>query len=531
MTMSIRQSLMAFIAISTVAVTANATKPKAQPEAAFLPPPPAPHAFMSEEDYSKKLKEVRSATRRVADIDNVDEASALSDELKNIRAEIIGGDVWAKGQKTGQVKKGIQTAEEIPALIESLEKKYDTLPMDAKLAAAQIIAIKPYRSVVYRARKLIDDAEYTKALVITALRATASGQNVFFPTEQWKAGFDYLTTPSANMGTDINNEGQLQEFIRTEVLPAVQTLETRVRAMRFTTPVYFDNKMAYSTANFFSDDDRFALIGETERNTALAGLNFSISSIHYGLAYNWNGMFETADKMARVYGFRNGLSAVLPGDFVEGATAEKRNAVLKRNKSLFVLREGGAAWTTAAYPYFKEGVRFARLSWDAAKKDGSSNNNLNMLLDPRGVLPFTRQGDTALKNVENLTVGNGPTDAVFTSAVIGNESVKVNVYALFNKPPEDMKAFLPIDYQGGDRVIASEFARDKGGALKGGYRNYKFGSPAKWCTDACVGANGKEVNSYGTYFPGVKTPEEVRDAARILSQTWGGSAPFAGMLF
>lgn len=528
--MTMSRSLIVFAAVAVVAVSANGAKAKPVPESAFLPPPPAPTGFMTEEVYNQKLKEVRSTTRRVADVDNVDEASAMSDDLKNIRAEIIGGDVWAKGQKTGQVKKGIQSSEEIPALIEVLEKKYDSYPMDAKFVAAQIIAIKPYRSIIYRARHLIDRAEYTKAMVITTLRATASGQNVFFPTAQWKAGFDYLTKPSANMGPDIENEAQLQSYIQTDVLESVQDLKKRMEVMNFKTPIYFDSKMAYSSANFFSDDDRFALIGETERNTALAGLNFTISSMHYAQAYNWNGMFETADKMARVYGFRNGLSAALSVDFVDGATAQKRNEVLKRNSALFTLRKGGEKWTAAAYSYFKEGVRYSRLAWDAAKKDGSSNSNLNMLLDPRGVLPITRQGDTALKNVESLTVGNGPTDAVFTSAIIGNESVKVNVNAIFNNPPQDMKAFLPTAYEGGSRVIASEFARDKGGQLRGGYRNYMYGSPTKWCINNCVGATG-EANSYGVYFPEVKTAEEVQDAARILAQTWGGSAPFAGMLF
>jgi hypothetical protein len=525
MMMPSRQSVLALVAMTAIAVSANA-KPKPFPTPAALPEPP-PVTVMSEEQYQKALKDAKTTTRRVADIDNVNEATALSDDLKNLRSDVIGGSVWVNKLQTRQkAKPGVQDIKGITDLIADLEGRYDSLAMDAKLVAAQIIALKPYRSIIYRARHLIDNAEFSKASVVGMLRMAASGQNAFFPTEQWKAGFDFFTAPSADMGPDINTEEDLHVFIRTQALPALTELKSKVLAMNFSTPVYFDNKMAYAAANFISDDDRYALIGETERIAALSGLAFAISGVHSSLAYNWLGMFDTADQMARVYGFRNAIPFT---DFVDVATAKKRNEIVNRNKVLFTLKSGGETWTRAAYPYFKEGVQYAKLAWSMAKKDGNANNNLNNLLDPRGFLPATRQVDTGFANIESLIAGDG-----MSSAVVGGEKVDVKFREIFDNPPEDLKVFMAVKYNNDEKVIQSEFARDKKGDLAGGYRNYMRGSPAEWCIADCVGANKKPAKSYGHYFPNVKSADDIKRSARILNQTWGGAligASLGAMIF
>lgn len=502
------KTALSFLAVTAVSGLALANAKPSKPIRYNQLPSPTGFKALSEEQYQKALKDAKATTRSIAEIDKVDDVTALSDDLKNIRSQIIGGPIYKNHQVTAEKSAGVKTPADIVALIKSLDSKYDSLETDAKFVAAQLIALKGMQSAVYRARHLIDTAELTKSAIITSLRLAASGQNVFFPTEQWKAGFDYLTTPTEGMGPDISTEEELHKAILSEVRPDVEKMYARINALNFSKPIYFDNKMAFSSANFVSDDDRYVVLGETERISTLSGMAFGISSMYVGLAYHWDRVFDTADSVARIYGFRATVSSLVPGlDFVDGATAEKRTSVIKKNGKLFTLREGGAQWTTAAYQWFVSGVQNAKIAWSMIKRDANSNSNINNVIDPRGFLPFVRQNDATLSTIESLVHGEG-----VSSAVVMGETVNVKFKELFENPPKDLKAFLPTEFDKGQAVIASPLARDTSGKLRGGYRNYMKGSPTAW-----------DVKAYQAYFPDVKNNDDIKKAAKILSQTWGGA--------
>lgn len=522
------QSLFMTLVVTLFTVSAMA---KAKPQIKLSPlPAPQAYTFMSEQQYEKYMKEAKSGTRHVADIDKIDDVTALSDDLKNIRSALIGGPIWKDHQAKAETKPGVKTPDDLMALLNDLDGRYEQLETDAKFVAAQLIALKPFQSVIYRARHLIDNAELSKSAVIVMLRLSATGQNTFFPNEQWKAGFEFLTAPTAGMGPDIVSEEDLHAEIMNQVRPSVEKLYSRLNALSFSKPIYFDNKMAYATANFVSDNDRYVTLGETERIGTLAGLSLAISGMYTGLAYNWLGMFETADAVARVYGFRSTISSLIPGvDFVDGATAEKRTSVIKRNANLFTLRAGGEKWTAVSYDWFVNGVKMAKIAWAMVKKDGMGSTNLNNLIDPRGFLPFTRQIDSTLSGIESLIHGDG-----VSSSVVMGETVDVKFKDLFMNPPKDLKAFMPLTFDKGADVLPSKYARDSGGKLKGGYRNYLKGSPTAWCLKGCKDAKGNAVQSYQDYFPDVKSNEDVKRAARVLTQTWGGwlmGIPVGAMVF
>ena len=97
------------------------------------------------------------------------------------------------------------------------------------------------------------------------------------------------------------------------------------------------------------------------------------------------------------------------------------------------------------------------------------------------------------------------------TAMINGEPVEVDFEGFFSRPPEDLKVFLPLNYDEGPSS-KTDTATGKT------YRNYLQGSPIGW-----------RVGEYQKYFPNVKDSGDIKDAARVMSQTWGGwavSLPF-----
>ena len=505
----------------SLALTLNANAKVAKFTTRYVPSPaptmmptPPDFAAMSDEAFSKAQKSIKAANRSVADIDKVDDTTALSDDLKNIRSKLIGGPAWKNNQKDpATTYNAISAPSAINTLIADLDGRYDSLAPDAKFVAAQIIALKPLESAIFRARHLIDNAELTRSAIVTILRAASSGQNAYFPTDQWKAGFDYLTLPSAShKEPDILNEEDFHHYMLTEVRPAIEKLRDRIAALNFTKPIYVDNQMALSTANFVADDDRYAILGETERIATLAGLQLSLSGLYSALAYDWAGLFQATDSVARVYGFRASMQGLIPGlDFVDEATSESRVRIIKNFTRLLTLRPGGEKWTQAAYPLFVDGMRNVKLAWLGIKADQKSNANLNNLIDPRGFLPWNRQIDASLTNIESLIGGQS-----VSSAVVAGEVVDVKFKDMFTTPPADLKAFLPTGFEGGNIYVKNPYGMEMA-------RNYRRGTPSAWNTSA-----------FKPYFPNVKSNDDIKRTARVMSQAWGGwllGLPISSLMF
>jgi hypothetical protein len=488
------RALSSFVILTVFATASAATAAK---KTTYAPlPEPLPGSFMSEAQYQAAQKEAKAdtKTRQIAEADKVNDAYALSDEMKNLRSQIIGGSHWKNNEveKGGELA-GIQKAEDLTRLIADLDKNYSKLTQtDAKFVAAQLIALKPFRSIIYRCRRLIDSAKISKSVIITMIRGAAVGTDIFFPTEQWQAGFSYLTEPSANMGADINTEIDFHNYMTKELYPSLYTLIERVNGMKFSKPVYFDNKMLYSQANFVSDDDRYAILTETERQLYLSGLLFNMSGLMSASSYSWEGLFQAADSIARIYGFDS-----ISFD-IEGATAKDRFTRVKRYPQLFTLRQGGAGWMKSSYKWFIEGVRTAKLAWLRLKDDQNNNRGVNNLIDPRGLMPFVRQIDESVNNIENLIQ-----DKEVVSAVVNGEAVDVRFSQFFLNPPKDLKAFMPTEFNKESNYKKNAY---------GTYRNYRAGSPVGW-----------NLEAYRRYFPDVKSNEDIKRAARILGQSWGGA--------
>lgn len=501
---------------------------------------PDQYPYMTDSQFESAKKYVKeSSKRKVARVDSIDENVALSPEARHLRNIIIGGPATASSKFTMKpTAKGIQSSDQLAALIEELDndelynkKGADgkiiitekTLPQDAQLVAALLVAMKPFRGFTVRAKPLIEDYKFLHSMVVTMLRTTATGINVFLPTEQWKAGFKFVTEPYVGLDKSkmITNDEQFRAFMANEVILANNKLTVRLAQMDFSnSPVYIDNKVAFATANFVADEDRFMQLGESERYTALGSVLLARSALYSSVSYSWRGLFESIQEtMTKVYGFEQVFN-------VEGATARRRTQVIKEQNGKLFVKTAAAKWAMPrAYASLKEGFRNIELSYDQLQKDQNNNAAFRNLFDPRAVVPITRILDTSLGNVRSIARG----DAV-VSALVAGESVRFDIQKFFgeNTSPNNLLDFLPTGFDNGCKTFSNRGKCATEVSTKTGieYRNYMEGSPTAW-----------NMSVYNSYFPDVNSKsnsaDKVRNAARILSQSWGGwiiGVPLAGMV-
>lgn len=167
------------------------------------------YVYMSDEQFlSLKKTILNSEVNRYpqnANVDFVDESAQFSADYLNYQAKLIGGATYeATSTKAGIETKrvtgkipGIDSAEQLSALIDSAYSSavYDNLSNDAKFIVASLATMKPYRGLAFRARPLFDKNNLVHSYMILAFRQAATGTNVFLPTPQWKAGFNYVVEP------------------------------------------------------------------------------------------------------------------------------------------------------------------------------------------------------------------------------------------------------------------------------------------------------------------------------------------------
>lgn len=525
------------ILLSVLSVQAAPTPAKLAPSEITIAPDT--YSYMTDEQYEAEKKAVKNVKRSVAKIDNIDENVALSPEFRQIRDVMIGGKnhTLEKSALTLSIKpqaQGIQTADDLAKLIDDLDnddyfsvrtasgaiqKTAKTLPEDAQFLAALLVGMKPFRAITVRAKPLIEDYKFLHAMVLTSLRMTSSGINVFLPTPQWQAGFKYITEPYAGLTEKnfIPSDEHFRAFIAKEVIPVNQRTIARLAALDFKKPIFFDNKIAYATANFVADGDRFIQLGEAERRTVLSSAFLTQSALYSTISYSWKGLFGALQNtMTRVYGFEQVFD-------VEGATAKRRTEIIRQQRSTLFRKEDRVAkeYMPSAYKSLREGLRQTELAWEQIQKDSSGSVAASNLFDPQAFMPFARLMNTGVDNLKRA-VGGQP----IVSAVVQGEVIRFDMAKFFGgeTSPESLLDFLPVRFEEGCKkfVPSGRCVSPAAKASKIEYRNYSEGSPIGW-----------KLDTYQKYFPDMKNQKDVQTAARILSQSWGGwiiGIPLAGMV-
>lgn len=487
----------------------------------------------TQEQFEAFTKKVKLASKRsVAQTDSIDENTALSKQYMNIRNSIIGGPIY--DIKTGSKSKtapGIKTPEDVQTLLEDLNTKFKagafTEP-DAKLLAAQLLMARPFRGFISRSRNIFEtpsgNARMAHTTAVTTLRAMAAGLDTYVPNDdQWKAGFLYSVQPfftpwddsksdicrtdaKWNETCSISNGTRFQAWLRKEVLPRVMDLNNVLASLDLSSkPIYVDNKIFFGKADFASSKDRFLRLGEAERLLLLSGTQAMLSSLYGIQAFKLDGLFESMDTVAKVYGFQT----VFRTDY---ATAKDRFAAIRQHTNLFKFKENmrpvALTYLNQSYESLKTSMQNAHLAWRYLDSRESDRGQRDNLIDPRLVAPFQRILSTGFSNAMGIVGINSNYQEVaqgeVVSALYNGEVVKVNLKQFFVNPPSSLQDFMPTEFEGGNTMIPVAKYNDQ-------YRNYWRGNPKAW-----------NYQVYSRYFPEATSADGVKRTARVMAQSWGG---------
>jgi hypothetical protein len=461
------------------------------------PLPPLPEFILSTDgqtdvEYKKSttqsLYRAQKNTRQIAQTDTIDENGFLTKSFIEIRDQFFA----------------VKSAEQLDALIDKVSNAeyYNKLDRDGQFLALQFVGLKPYKSIIYRMRTYLGKHTALRSGIVTNLRIAAVAQNVFNPTPEQKAIFDYLTTPIAGMDSDIDTDIDLETFLVKTVVPSASETYKKFTALVRASerPIHWDNKVYASFANFSDSADRYAQIGMSEQYLILAGFEQSIASLLVTSAYSLEGFSDMIKRMSNEFG----IDSFNPLTKVNGLTAKKRFSILKQFPKLMTLKPGGEKYTFAAYGFLKASLVNTKLAWNSLDKN-ETRSQISFVLNPQLLAPYNRQINSGLANLDTLFSGED-----LSSAVVNGDKININFNKLFSKPP-NMTDLYPISFNQ-DKENLTKIV----GGKSLSYRNYLSESATGW-----------NYQAYKVYLPNIKSSNDktadVSKELSILSQVWGAN--------
>jgi hypothetical protein len=423
--------------------------------------------------------------------------SMLSPSFKKLRAEFFK----------------IKNKDDLHGFILRADAKYDELDPDAQLFVASLVPLKAFRAYVLKVRPLAEQAKVLHSMLLTRVQQLAVAQEILLPTDQWKAGFEYITQPydGIDVGAYIKTEYALQKFFIEEVAPEIRRATTRIRRINFSAPFAWDNQMLYGTASFVDNRDRFRLVGKAEQANILARYHTTLSQIAFVASYRLTNGVKLASDLGRLVGV-DGFGP----EGVTGLTAEKRSRAFQKYKAYGTRYSTAEPWMALSLTHLKESVRWIRIWWNEIENRPA---NRNFVFNAVLFREMDREIGLSLDNIEALVNGK----AQIRSNITG-ETLLVDLPSLYTNPPADLKVFLPNQFRSGPQALSMTVKNPSGeGTQKVSYRDYGIGQATQWNVPAYT----------NSFLPEAKSSEDIKRSLRILSQSWGAwfvALPFSGFI-
>ncbi len=449
-------------------------------------------------DLVAKMNKQEKSRKIASELDQEYFESKMSPEMKKFREDFLK----------------IKTADELDNKLTELDKNYEKLGSDdIKFIAAQLIPMRALRGLVWRLTPTVEDTKITHSILVTQVKSLAVNMKIFLPTEQWNAAFDYVTQPFVQNGQfpftsagvaiaqfPRGNETYVQAYVRSAVLPMLRTSAQRLEKLDLSNDqVVWDNKLLYGPGSFPSAVDRYALVGEVEKQNSLMNIYGSMSELAYQSAYSQEGGMKMNQQISKLYGWDSFLSKI------DGVPASKRVQVIRDPQYLRWGRlfDDGQQWLNLSWSYLAQSVEHGDLAWTAMKNRPVSEI---YFADNSRALPFQRAIGLRLDNLKKMI--EGPT---MIRSFITEETTTVNLKDFYLNPPKDLKDLYATQFEGGSEMNSVSL-KTNSGVQKFTYRNYLHGRATGW-----------NIDVYKRYFPQVKSGEDLKNTARILSQGWGSS--------
>lgn len=443
----------------------------------------------SEEDAAVKMKSSEKK-RKPANSSMIDE-SMMTKELKAVQARVHA----------------VKTSEDMDALLNDLDKNYDTYPTDVKFYITQIMPVKAFRGIFYRLKPLFDGkSNFVHSQILTTAKSMATRVQVFLPYEHAQAGYEYIASPyvssTGEMVEGFKNEADVQIWIVSELFPLINQSVQRLEKLNLVEPIVWDQKMVFGPKSFGDNVNRFKMIGEFEKNLSLSASYGALSNLATIRAYNVENSVALYKEVGFLYGF-DGFGIF---NRIDGVSAEKISKVMRKPAyaSTGTLMPDGDKWMDYAYKTSQKSLKRLSMAWELSSNERKDEN---LYAFNTNYINVNRDEVEENLRILNRVIMSKDTESL-RSGVTG-EVVQVNYSKLFLSPPKDLKVFLPTQFD--KKATASRDVTLANGKKKTlTYRNYAEGSATGW-----------NVKQYEAYFPSVKANDDVYRTVRVLNHIQG----------
>lgn len=393
----------------------------------------------------------------------------------------------------------LKTTAELDALLMAADTNYASYPADLQFMVAQLIPLRAYRGYIYRLRPLVTKARVTDSLLVTSAKGIMGGLTALMPQQHNQLILDYITQPFGDDVATFQTEKQMQGHSRAMIYPAVATAALRLKNLNLDgQTVLWDNRVVFGRASFPDNvDDRFRVIGEAERLSALSAAHANLYSLAFSSSYDLTGLMKIQKGFSELVGFDSMVGEI------DGLSAKKRVKLI--NDQVNYLKrtcdnpppDKDPKCMRLAFAHLHASVNAANSVFEIT---GKSPDDTWRLMDPATFRPFERMNRLALSLQQEL-VNEGEADV--RSNVDGGGSVaRVNLRKFFDKPPISLKVFLPTGFDESPEYFSRVV---KGQKIV--YRNFRAGRAIAW--------NEEE---FARYIKGGTTEQN----SRLLNQAWGG---------
>lgn len=400
----------------------------------------------------------------------------------------------------------VKTSDELDQLLAELDEKYDSLPNDAKIFAAQVIPVRPLRGIVYRLRNVFEKrSRAAHSAVLSVALNTATNFRIYLPQDSMKVVEEYFMSPFYENGklvSSFNNEADIQGLLTGIFLSKIHQSNTRLGEVSLTQPVVWDQRLTYGPNTFQDGLNRFRLVGELEKSLIRSAMMGTVSSLYVLRSYDINESIDLAKDLGKLYGIDGFLSVV------DGVSAEKVTSVLRKRPNIGQLLPDGAENMRNALNCSAWSMIFAKVAWDASSKERKDEE---LYAVDSGYWRVNR--NDIEKNLDILyRVVRSDKSEKIRSSVTG-DIIEIRYSDFFLNPPTDLKTFLPLkngfnSQTNMTRMAVMDAKTQKKASIT--YRNYLKGSPEQW-----------DVQFYQKYFPNVKSNDDVFKTVRVLSHAGG----------
>lgn len=461
----------------------------------------------------------------------------------------------------------IKTSEELYSFLVRVDKNYDQLKTEeAKYFALQMSMMIPLKGIYWRLDGLFashvgdrraDLTDTTQNLYSALVSRVAVFNNIFAgfsDANHWRAGYDFLAVPNENFtfnevatrsacemkksgspraprnggyvfGHEFKSERDYRAFLACEFYPALLAAEKRLEALLSTKKVKgmessadffaWDNKVVFGAASFDPDRgedmDRIRKITGGDVYAVMATIESAKASTESIIAYRLKGLTSILNKAGWVIASPgiNLTTKKRRGSW----NAEKRSEIVAKRKQFLTAEMNNFYGGDYKY-WMAKSLKSIEKWWTYADKsrqiyedtdDFFDRTDAQVIFNPALVNFINRSLNLTNDTIKAMIFNN---ESVVQSTANGKK-IRLRFRDIYLNPAKDLKVYMPTRFQKVGNKLRAFNSKRLGKRVE--YNDFLIGSAVSW--------NAKE---YQKLFPKVKNDEDLREAALLLSQSWGG---------